>query len=197
MRRRTWWQVVLLDKQAATDRGSDPIISATSFDTPMPLNIHDEDLIAGNPDEVQPRDGHTDTTFSLVCHEVSGVERRLNYINLGDFDHLPQGFEANTWIQRQKWVSDCQQQVEKYTKHCSMAVPSQRYTKMVSKIIIANLWLYVYRPLRRQRNSHGPTELPHLSVLHLCVQVMEKSIRLAMEPSAAPFRWISSIWVQW
>lgn len=195
MRRRTWWQIALLDRQAAADRGSDPIISAKSFNTHMPLNIQDEDLIPGNPNEVPARDGYTDTTFCRVCHEVSDVERRLNYVDLCD---QPQhSSDVHDWTQRQKWVYDCQQQIESYTRDCDVNVPVQRYTKMVSEVIVVTLWLFVYRPLQRQPRSVDLTRLPHLSVLHLCVQVMEKSIGLATEPSAAPFHWITCIWVQW
>lgn len=197
MRRRVWWQICVLDRQASVDRGSDPIITTNSFSTQLPLHVNDEDLIPDDPKEVQPREEYTDITLSLVCHEVFDIERRLNYVPAGEFDRSQERTD-DPWAQRRGWVIASQRRVEdKYLRHCNMAVPVQRYTLLVAHIIIATMWLFTYRPLQRHPDTPTSVKIPHPGILHLSVEVMEKSIQVSMDSSTGPFIWISTIWVQW
>lgn len=197
MRRRLWWQICSLDRQGSADRGSDPIISGNSFSTHLPLHVNDEDLIPDNPQEVQPREEFTDTTFSLVCHEVFDIERRLNYASAGEAGYIEERTD-DPWAQRRGWVIANQRRVEhKYLRHCNMNVPAQRYTVLVANIITAIMWLFAYRPLQRHPDSPTTGSVPHAGILHLAVEVMERALQLSTDTSISQFRWISSIWVQW
>lgn len=197
MRRRLWWQICLLDRQASADRGSDPIIATNSFSTPFPLHVKDEDLVPDDPSEVQPREEYTDMTLSLICHEVFNVERCLNYVPAGESDRSQERTE-DSWAQRRGWVIASQRRVEdKYLRYCSMDVPVQRYTLLVAHIIIATMWLFAYRPLQRHPDSPTSVKIPHPGILLLSVEVIERAIQVSMDPSTGPFSWISAIWVQW
>lgn len=197
MRRRLWWQICLIDRQASVDRGSDPIVTTNSFSTQLPLHINDEELTPDDPHEVPPREEYTEITLSLVCHEIFDVERRLNYVPAGEFD-CSQEKTDDPWAQRRGWVTACQRRIEsKYLRHCDMTVPTQRYTRLVADIMIATMWLCTYRPLQRHPDSPTLVKIPHPGILHLSVEVMEKAIRVSSDPSFGPFRWISRIWVQW
>jgi hypothetical protein len=197
MRRRLWWQVCVLDRQSTNDRGSDPIITTNSFNTQLPLNVNDCDLIPGDPDEIQSREEYTDVTLSLVCHELFDIERRLNYVPAGEFES-PEVATGDPWAHRRSWVIASQKRVEeKYLRHCNMDTPEQRYTLLVARIVIATMWLFAYRPLQRHPNSTTSVKIPHPGILHLSVEVMEQAIQVSLDPCANPFRWISTIWVQW
>ena len=193
MRRRLWWQICVLDRQASADRGSDPIILPNSVTTQHPLHVNDEDLIPDDPHEAHPREGFTDITLTLICYEVSDIERLLNYVPAGEFGRSQESFD-----ERRGWVVEGQRRIEeKYLRHCNTAVPFQRFTMLVADIMIAILWLVIYRPL--QRHPAGPTsvKVPPGRILHLSVEVMEKSLQVSIDTCARPFRWISIIWVQW
>ena len=197
MRRRLWWQICVLDGQACVDRGSDPIITAESFSTPLPLHVNDADLIPEDSHEVQPRQEYTDTTLTLVCQEIYHTERRLNYISVGELDR-PQENTGDPWAQRRSWVVSCQQRIEnKYLRHCNPAVSIQRYTLLVADIMVARMWLFTYRPLQKHPDRPSPVKIPHLEVLHLSIEVMEKAIRASNDASIASFQWMSITWVQW
>jgi hypothetical protein len=197
MRRRLWWQMCVLDRQATNDRGTDPIITTSSFNTQLPLNVNDHDLIPDDPDEVQEREEYTDVTLSIVCSELFDIERRLNYVPAREFES-PQLSTDDPWAQRRSWVISIQKSVEeKYLRHCNMAIPEQRYTLLVARIVIATVWLFAYRPLQRHANSVIAVKIPHPGILHLSVEVMEKAIEVSLDPCANPYRWHSTIWVQW
>lgn len=197
MRRRLWWQLCLLDRQASGDRGSDFIIPANSFSTQLPLHVNDEDLIPNDPNEVKPREEFTKATLTLICHELFDLERRLNYVPARDFVRS-QEKNDDPWSERRDWVVACQRRVEeKYLRHCDMRIMDQRYTRMVADIMIAVLWLCSYRPLQKHPDSPTSAEISPTELLRLSVEVVERSMRLASDADFLQFRWVSRIWVQW
>ncbi|KAH8594207.1 hypothetical protein B0O99DRAFT_625326 [Bisporella sp. PMI_857] len=197
MRRRLWWQICNLDRHASADRGSDPIIITNTFCTPLPLHVNDEDLIPDDPHDVQPREEYTDFTISLVIHEVFDIERRLNYVLAGEFDRSQEGADE-PWDQRRYWALLCQQRIQdKYLRHCKVTIPIQRYTMMLADSMIANMWLWTYRPLQRRRHSPAVVTIPHSWILQVSIEVTEKVNQLLVDSSSSPFRWVSTSWVAW
>ena len=197
LRRRLWWQICTLDMHASTDRGSDPIIITKSFSTQLPLNINDEDLIPDDHRDVQSRQEYTDVTLSLVIHEVFDIERRLNYVLAGESDRSQEGTDE-PWDQRREWVDVRQQRIkDKYLRHCNITIPAQRYTMLVADVMIATMWLWAYRPLQRRRDSQNLFTLSRTWILDISVDVMEKAVQIPVDSCSRPFRWISTIWVQW
>ena len=197
MRRRLWLQICVLDRQASVDRGSDPIITTSNFSTLMPLHVNDEDLSPHDVHEVQEREEFTDVSISLVCHEVFDTERRLNYVPAGESDQS-QGREEESWAQRRGWVTACHRRTEeKYLRFCNVSVPRQRYASQVANIMVAIMWLCCYRPLQKRPGSLFSVHTPPPGILHLAVEVLERSSQLLRDPCSKPFRWIAAIWVQW
>ena len=197
LRRRLWWQICALDRHASTDRGSDPIITTKSFSTQLPLNINDEDLIRDDHRNVKSRQEYTDITLSLVIHEVFDVERRLNYVLAGEFDRS-QARTDECWDQRREWVNARQQRIkDEYLRHCNATIPVQRYTMLVADVMFATMWLWVYRPLQMRRYSQKLVTQSRTWILDISLDVLEKAVQIPIDPCSRPFRWISTIWVQW
>ena len=94
-------------------------------------------------------------------------------------------------IESQRRVED------KYLRHCDATVSFQRYTLLVADNMIAIMWLFTYRPLQRHPSTPTSVTIPPPGILHFSVEVLEKSIQVGVDPSGLPFRWISTIWVQW
>ena len=194
MRRRLWWQISILDRQASIDRGSDPVINANSYSTPLPLQINDQDIDPHDFGEVAPRQEFTETTLGLMAHEIFDTERRLNYVPAGEVD-IVQDDTGDPWAQRRALVISCQQRIEhKYLRYCNAAVTLQRYTKLVADIMIGCMWLFAYRPLQKRHHSPTVTGVP---MLPITIEILEKIYQISTDPSIVHFRWISSAWVQW
>lgn len=66
IRRRLFWCIVVLDHRSAEDLATDPMIPEYMWDTPLPLNINDDDFSESSPVMPEPRDGMTEMTFSLI-----------------------------------------------------------------------------------------------------------------------------------
>jgi hypothetical protein len=70
MRRRIWWQIILIDAVYAVMSGLGHSLIPRSWDTKPPHNIHDADLYP-TMTTLQPRDGPTDMIYCLVCYEIA------------------------------------------------------------------------------------------------------------------------------
>ncbi|KAI1124500.1 fungal-specific transcription factor domain-containing protein [Nemania abortiva] len=70
MRRRIWWQIILIDTVYALMSGLGQSLLPRSWDTKKPSNIHDADLYP-TMTTLQPRNGPTDMIYCLVCYEVA------------------------------------------------------------------------------------------------------------------------------
>ncbi|KAI0197368.1 fungal-specific transcription factor domain-containing protein [Xylaria flabelliformis] len=70
MRRRIWWQIILIDTVYALMSGLGHSFLPRSWDTKQPNNIHDADLYP-TMTSVQPRNGPTDMIYCLICYEMA------------------------------------------------------------------------------------------------------------------------------
>ncbi len=66
MRRRLWWQILVLDGRNAELAGSGFSIEAKLSDVQLPLNVNDEDLYPGMAEPPKERTGATEMMFCLL-----------------------------------------------------------------------------------------------------------------------------------
>ena len=197
MRRRLWWQICLLDSHAAEDRATNPVVYADSFSTKLPLQINDEDLHVDSCEEVEERQGFTDMTFCLICHEIMDTVRQLNYVPVKELGQ-PQSDSQEKWTQRIDAVINLQRRIEeRYLRHLNLARPLHWATRIVADIITAIMWLIVYRPLQQRPDSSFSSQFADPGILGLSVEVLERAHQLNTDPAASPYRWLSQTYVQW
>ncbi|KAK2034162.1 fungal-specific transcription factor domain-containing protein [Colletotrichum zoysiae] len=70
MRRRLWWQIVILETRSGGAFGTGSHLLPSRRDTRIPLNINDEDLSPTMQAEPRPDDGPTEMSFCIVTYEV-------------------------------------------------------------------------------------------------------------------------------
>jgi len=196
MRRRLWWQLCLLDSHAASDRASNPVISADSFSTKLPLGINDEDFHIDSL-VVEEQDSFTAMTFPLICYEIFDIVRQLNFVPARDLGQPQHGYQEN-FPQRIDAVVRLQQRIqERYLRHLNLSRPFHWTTRVIADIITASMWLIVYRPLQKRPGSIPSSQIADPGILRLSVEILEKAYQLDTDPAASPYRWISQTYVQW
>ena len=196
MRRRLWWQICDIDSHAAEDRASNPLIAVNSFTTRLPLHVNDEDISLNSFEEVKEREGYTDMTFALSCHEVLYVRRKVFNV-LSSAVTYSQTESQDSRGQTIDTVINLQRHIEeKYLRHLNLTRPFHWFIRMVADVITAIMWLLVYRPMRRRDNVPS-TQTTHPGLLRLSVDVLERIQRLQTDPVASSYRWLSQTYVQW
>ncbi|KAK8166548.1 fungal-specific transcription factor domain-containing protein [Phyllosticta citrichinensis] len=197
MRRRLWWQICVLDSRASEDHGCDPTIVEASFDTKIPLNVHDSDLYPGIEEFPEERQGCTEITFCLIRFEVANVYRRIQYVPPGpDRCNL---FLAHVSLeQKEQWITKVHTKVEeKYLKYCDMTVPLYWVVATVSRLIVSKMWLMIYHPYQR---LDGGASLPQETRDKLFVTSLENveyALLLETEARTEKWGWLFRTYVQW
>ena len=121
MRRRVWWNLLVLETRSSEDSGIESSFSDQGFDTKLPTNLNDEDLFPDMTEKPKEREGCTAMTVSLLRYEMIATLRRLDSVGHGDTSrHSPQEYlEAKDRI-----IDECHQRLERtYLQHMDTKVP--------------------------------------------------------------------------
>ena len=197
IRRRLWWHLIDLDVRSLDDRGSDPFILESSFDTARPLNINDDDMDPESMEPIVEREEFTEMTKSRVSHVVWECAVRLGYSS--QEQETPENPAIISPIQRKlNMIEELETKLEKdVLNHCDPANPLAWVTSVVIQVIGSRLRIATYHPpwldMRGMVQQYVSREL----VLKTAVENLEYSHLLNTEPTAAQWRWYFNTRVQW
>jgi hypothetical protein len=188
MRRRLWWELIVLDIKASEDRGSEPMIAEHSFNTRMPCNLNDEDFGHESQHPLMERKGVTDMTFSLICMDVSNTARKVNFVP-PDTEHQPL-----TLRQKEELVKQCSERIENHhLAGCNPSNPHHWLLYMLGCLLILKLWSVLQYPLQSRQSQ----DLPRGQSLRTVVSYLEIIEMLEANESAASFNWYFNTYVPW
>ncbi|KAI0106706.1 fungal-specific transcription factor domain-containing protein [Daldinia grandis] len=205
MRRRLWWQLIVLDIRASEDRGTNTIVSRDSYDTRLPLNINDDDFGPDSSGPLVKRQGPSDMTFNLCTARCSGlflaVEHAQDAPGIEDSGAPSKGVEET--LQHAQSL-EAQFVVGADTNH----VPSYLASIMV-RLVILKLWLIMQYPLHPRRRPQASSAsrqggagttgnvFPHEATLRTAISIVELNEHLATGPYGHRFSWWVDTYVQW
>lgn len=220
LRRRLWWQLIVLDMRAAEDRGTSTIIAQGSYDTRLPHNIDDAEFGPDTTAPLRDRPGPSDTTFSLFTAQCSGI-----------FQRTPEdaGSEEET-IRRARHLE------LQYLKGADPNHVGSYLASIIVRLIILKMWLVMRYPLHPQdrksraaRQEKGSYALPRALIadtsglpisntftppppppppppatetasthtLRIAISIMQISDFLETGPYSDRIRWWCETYVQW
>ena len=193
MRRRLWWELCVLDARACEDRGSDPMIIETTFNTEMPLHIDDADIDPQSSEMPAEKVGFTEATFCRMTHEVTMIVRRLNYAQPREIASNVLDLEGKVDL-----ITQCQRRVEDtYLVHCNTSVPIQWATSVIGRLIMSRLWLMIQYPFHRGHAHFRQAGVSRELLLQTAIEVMESAHMLETNPDYAKWIWMAKTYVQW
>lgn len=188
MRRRLWWELIVLDMKASEDRGTEPLIAEHSFNTRMPCNLNDEDFGHESLHPLMGEKGITDMTFSLICMDVSNTARNVNFVP-PDVKHHPL-----TLHQKEEMVKQCSERIENHhLAGCDPSNPHHWLLSMLGRLVILRLWSAIQYPLQ----SRQPQDLPRGQSLRTAVLYLEIIEIMEAHEAAARFNWYFNTYVPW
>ncbi|CAJ2499832.1 Uu.00g026850.m01.CDS01 [Anthostomella pinea] len=143
LRRRLWWQLIVMDVRAAEDRGTMAIIARDSYDTRLPHNIDDAEFGPESTVPLVDRAGPSDATFSLCTAQSSDI-----------FLYLEHGQEAGSARPAQSVEETIRHAQHLESQFVTGADPSHKASYLASvtvRLIIMKLWLMLHYPLHGRR----------------------------------------------
>ena len=190
MRRRLWWQILVLDMRASENRGSELMILDGSFNTIMPHNLNDEDFNLERRTIPLPRSGITEMTFCLISMDVSNTILKISFIP--PFKER----QALTLAQKEALVKECTDRIETvYLQGLDISDPYAWVVRTIGELLILKLWLVVQYPvecvhLTSQHFARGQSLRTATAFLNIC-ELLEQT-----EP-AAKFVWFFETYIPW
>jgi len=195
MRRRLWWQVVILDIRSSEDFGTDPSVGEYSFDVKLPLNVNDADLDPLNTQFLDPRDGVSEMTFCLIRYEILNSARRLAYTPpTGPCLERAKTFSL---ADKEQMLKELHEKLEdKYLKYCDSAGPLFWVAATVARLIVSKMSLIVYGFHQVGTVDTLPQHIKDRLFI-ASIEIMEYSQLLQTESATRKWGWLFHTYVQW
>lgn len=190
MRRRLWWQIVVLDMRASEDRGSEPTIVEGSYTTYLPCNINDEDFQHSSQHPLPSKEGITEMTFSMMIMDVTATARKLNTLSSSN-DSLDM-----TVQRKEELVKECAHRID--TQYLAGSDSSDERTwlyRATGRILLLKLWLVTQYPLR-SRNL-ATQDRPRGKSLETVVSYLKIAETIQESNLATGFAWYFTTYVPW
>ncbi|XXH02419.1 hypothetical protein Hte_008794 [Hypoxylon texense] len=223
LRRRLWWQLIVLDIRASEDRGTTTIVARDSYDTRFPLNLDDAGFGPDSPGPLVEKQGPSDVTFSLCTARSSGIFLYVEHAHQGAAGGLVGGGPAghsgcNTSGGGSSAevcaVAPAPRSVEETVRHAqslesqfvATADPSHAPSYLASvtvRLIILKLWLILQYPLHPRRRPRPAAReqvagiFPAEATLRTAISIVELNEYLRAGPYGDRFRWWADTYVQW
>ncbi|OTB02994.1 hypothetical protein M426DRAFT_322224 [Hypoxylon sp. CI-4A] len=221
LRRRLWWQLLVLDIRASEDRGTTTIVARDSYDTRLPLNINDEDFGPDSPGPLVEKEGPTDVTFSLCTAQASNIFLYVEHAQgtLGTDDSNDGGDPSQTVDQIVRYAQSLESQ---FVAGADPNHAPSYFASMMAHLITLKMWLSMQYPVHpRQRNAvrsaclqearpgpgsgtsaaaaggNGNGIFPPDATLRTALSIVELNEHLSTGPYGERFRWWADTYVQW
>lgn len=182
MRRRLWWQLVVLDVLLSSDRGSEPLIRDGSFTTRRPLHINDADISLKSQMAVRELPLQiVDMTLPLIYMEAFHT---LRSINLSQASTETQANLASSFLERLESTYDLKTKIGLSAKASD---PRLWLINVSGQLLSLMMWLAVQYPLHRRVEE--PQEFSKRQALRTALALLAMRQRTEEAASAAPFLW--------
>lgn len=202
MRRRVWWQLLILDLRSVDELGTDLAISDRAFDTKMPSNINDADISPESTEFPEPRESRSDSAISLVRYEICALSRRLVMASSALASLCPRGMALNgaSLPDRERMLIEVYQGVEtKFLKHVVIHETDPLYwmAAMIARVIMAKMCLVIYQPMLFPGSDVELTDEARHRVYVAAIEMMEYGHILNTDPRCKQYKWIFMTYTSW
>lgn len=193
MRRRLWWQIMVLDIQTAEDNDMDASICDHSFDTRYPANVNDVDLdinMTGNAKDSQQR---TEMLFTLARLDVSYGARRLVFSSKFSTDN---GYPSLSPNEKVDTVDALQQEIErKHLRDCDMKIPICFLTATASRMVLTKIKLTMCHPAI---NNHSHlTQETLQALIQSSIEILQRAHALRTNDKYSRWIWLFQTYIEW
>lgn len=182
VRRMIWHQLCFLDMRTCEATGPRPQIRAEDYDTKMPWNVDDADLIGEYP-VTEDRDYWTDTTFERIRAECQEMRRRVWY-DIVAVDKRKKSL-TSVLVKVQKFITSIK---DKYLPMLDNAMPMQRVAVLMLHTMLGGLHLQVLHRYLFSTTQRMPDRLRQV-LIEAGLNQMECSVEWEKRPDLAPWLW--------
>lgn len=205
IRRRTWWQILVLDIRASEYHGWDPVIVQHAFDTKFPLNVEDEDLTSATTKTPTERQGITSISFCLTRFETAMLYAKLHTRPSTAFDVVVNSMrqrpgERRTGIslqEKEKWIQDTQKHLEdKFFRYCNVQDPNHWLAATLTRMIFSKQWLSLLHPYLRLDQGASLSKATKERIFTISLESIEYALLIHEQCKKVKWGWLFQNWSQ-
>jgi hypothetical protein len=189
MRRRLWWQIVILDVLTAEESDMDPALREQDFDTKMPSNVNDQDLDESVWKPVLSQNRWTEMIFALQRIEISYAARKILFSAKFTADN---GYRAMSVDDKGSFLKDLHHALQQ--KYHSLGDPNVALCTLTIKA--ADLVLSRMKLTVRSSTSDTPSVLS-LGLVRTCVGIVDGMQYLRSDERHKKWTWLFQRYVEW
>lgn len=186
----------MLDARLAENHGFDQDITVQQiFDTKLPLNINDSDLIPGSTTPPTPKSEITEMSTSLMrCEIVNALTPMMSQLK----SLQAKGQRKGSFAEDIDEVTNaCRERIQAlYLKHCDMAIPFHWFLSTASRVILAKAWISIYHRFKIEAEGKL-TEQAKTRILQVSVEIVDSCLLLERANEIIQWKWILRNYVPW
>ncbi|KAI1823149.1 fungal-specific transcription factor domain-containing protein [Xylaria intraflava] len=191
MRRRIWWQIIMIDAVYALMSGLGQSLLPRFWDTKQPHNIHDADLYP-TMTSLQPRDGPTEMIYCLVSYDMAKMitdTPNLESAFLGNETGLATVIPTEEIEKARRRITELDQSISNLlANYCDPSMgPIHELAAGMRQMLTSKCWELI-RPAKDQ--PEWGTEIRNTSdnMFKIALVVLEKDLEFYHQ-TKGPFLW--------
>ncbi|QGA14545.1 hypothetical protein EYB26_002200 [Talaromyces marneffei] len=186
MRRRLWWQILLIDGRAAQLAHSPgPIMLSSGLDFTLPSNLNDADISPSMTGQPIPHEGPTEILFCLLRYELG---KFLN--EQGSSLHSP----SVSVVEKDRLIDKFEKHIERlYLRFCDPALPLHLMASGGARSAICKMRLMAHHPSQQ----HDTEDAGRTSdILNWSVRMVEYDVLGQSTELLRNFSWHLNVYFQ-
>ena len=200
MRRRLWWQIVILDSRSAELSGSARALDVRGWNTKVPSNVNDADLypqMTYAPDLVTGK--ATEMISCCLRYELGEFLHRSQALSTSGFDGDWQLSNPNISTQdKDRAIDELEKRFEeKYVRYCDATIPVHFHTLIVARATIFSMRLMAHHPRHRSDKDREQSRQELDMVFTLAVKIVECDNMCHSSRVFRRFLWHTHVYFQW
>lgn len=146
---------MLLDLEAAEDRGTDPMIVDGTYDCLFPSNIEDEDMGLETLRPMKDRKGLTQMSLTCILMDASNTNRKINFLTYVSDSENSITPKIRSIKEKETLIKDCTDRIENiYLYKADTNDPKAWLLSMIARLLVLKLWLLTQYPLQNVKSEH-------------------------------------------
>ncbi|KAL8746278.1 MAG: hypothetical protein Q9190_001677 [Brigantiaea leucoxantha] len=194
MRRRLWWQILLLDTRTSELSGAETSILNDRWDVKIPRNLNDSTL---NPDMGEPpieQTGLSDMVFPLIRYEVANFLRQRNATFLYAGHWRLENSQNVSLEYKDQTINDLVQLLEtKYLRFCDPMVPLHVLASKSVNIAINRMRFTAHHPRQLADQGANMDQEEKENLFDVCLQQVESDNLLHAAKGMEKYMWFINI----
>ncbi|KAK5946202.1 hypothetical protein PMZ80_000343 [Knufia obscura] len=196
IRRLAWFQLCFLDFKTAEAQGPRPSIKREDYDTKMPWNLDDTDLLSLQPGpnqqiDLREKEGQwTDATLSKIRFECTEMHRVVWH----DRVRLDKQKISITYALSK--VEAFRTAMEEKYAWLDISITLQHYARILLDVLLLRMHIMILHKYHNATSTRIPDRLRQI-IINSGTRISESAVKLDIDPKFECFKWYNSALQQW